>query len=148
MKHIAKSIKWGSLALVIALAGCASAARDTSGFAITDEATVNAPFEKTWQLTKAVLREQNLDIYTRDKRGFFVAFTPQKRHWRLVPHRQKYTITIEEVSATATHISIETVNQVYGVTLLTYPDWHDRKATGDTEAKAILKALQAKAAGA
>ena len=145
MKHIIKSIKWGSLALVIALAGCASAARDTSGFAITDDATVNAPFDKAWQLTKAVLREQNLDIYTRDKRGFFVAFTPSKRHWRLVPHRQKYTITLEEVSATATHISIETVNQVYGVTLLTYPDWHDRKATNDAEAKAILKAVQAKA---
>ena len=34
--------------------------------------------------------------------------------------------------------------QVYGVTLLTYPDWHDRKAANNNEAVAILESLKAK----
>ena len=57
------------LVVLVAGAGCARAARDTTGFALNDSALVEAPFEETWQATKAVLREMDLEIYTRDKRG-------------------------------------------------------------------------------
>lgn len=130
--------------IAAALGGCASAARDTAGFSVIEEATVEAPFEDTWQHTKAVLRERELNIFTRDKRGFFVAFTAEDRDWRLVPHRTKYALSLEEVSPTATKVTIETTDQVYGVTLLTFPDWHDRKTTDNAEGAAILEAIAAK----
>jgi hypothetical protein len=127
------------------VAGCAGAARDTTGFAIADSTTVSAPFVETWQATKAVLREMDLDIYTRDKRGSFVAYTGMSRRFRLfTPHRTELTITLEPVSSETTRVTIETMKQVYGVTLLTYPDWHDRKTTDSQVAQAILEALQVK----
>lgn len=135
------------LAFVASAAGCASAARDTSGFALVDEATVSAPFEEAWQLTKTVLRENEYDIYTRDSRGYFVAFSDESRGWTLVPKRTKLTISLEEVSASATRVTVETVDQVYGVTLLTYPDWHDRKAHDNDSAVDLLEGLQAKVSG-
>lgn len=134
-----------SLALTLALAGCAKAARNTEGFAITNTATVNKPMPEAWQLAKEVLREQEFDIYTRDTRGVFVAFSKMKRTLFLVPHRVKYTIAMEAVSDNATKVTVETVKQVFGVTLLTYPGWHDRKATDDSVAAAFLSALGAKA---
>lgn len=135
------------LTAVLFLAGCASAARDTTGFALVDEATVNAPFEDAWQIAKTVLREGEYDIYTRDSRGLFVAFSSPHRGWTLVPKRTKLTITLEEISVSATRVTVETVDQVYGVTLLTYPDWHDRKANGNEEAADILVGIQAKVSG-
>lgn len=130
---------------VLALGGCARAARDTTGFSIARSISVQAPFEETWQATKSVLREQDYDLYTRDKRGAFVAYTQMKRSLMIfTPHRTKYTIELEAVSGNETAVHIETVKQVYGVTLLTYPDWHDRKAEDDSEAQAILAAIQAK----
>jgi len=128
--------------------GCARAARDTQGFALTDTATVNASFNDTWQMVKAVLREEDYDLYTRDKRGVFVAFTGGKRKYPLGGHRTKYTISLETISDSATKVTVETIRQVYGVTLLTYPGWHDRKAKDNAGAQAILKALEAKVAGA
>ena len=133
------------IAFAAAAGGCARAARSTEGFAMVDSATLNAPFEETWQATKAVLREKDCELYTRDKRGTFVAFTQMHRYLRfLTPKRMKYTITLEEVSSDSTRISIETIQQVYGVTLLTYPDWHDRKTTDNSEALAILDAVKAR----
>jgi hypothetical protein len=130
---------------VLALGGCARTARDTTGFAIARSISVPAPFEDTWQAAKSVLREQDYDLYTRDKRGTFVAYTQMNRRLMLfTPHRTKYTIELEAVSASETAVHIETVRQVYGVTLLTYPDWHDRKADDDAGAVAILEAIQAK----
>lgn len=133
------------LLLVIAgLGGCARAARDTSGFALENRVTVNAPFNDTWQAVKHVLREQGYDIYTRDKRGIFVAYSQSHRSLILQPHRIKYTVEVGEVTKETTSIYIQTVRQVYGVTLLTYPDWHDRKMTDNSGAVAILDAVQAK----
>ncbi|HOE66253.1 MAG TPA: hypothetical protein PLO62_06980 [Candidatus Hydrogenedentes bacterium] len=137
---------YASVLLVVAVAtGCARAARDTSGFAIVDSAAFDAPAETVWQTTKVVLRDLDLDIYTRDKRGTFVAFSGAKRHL-FVPHRTKYSITLQPISADATRLSIETVRQVYGVTLLTYPDWHDRKATDNKIAMDIIEGVKAKLA--
>lgn len=136
-----------TLLLVAAVAaGCARAARDTSGFAMIDKATVSAPLMDTWQAAKAVLREQAMDIYTRDKRGVLVAYAPMRRSL-LVPNRVQFTITMAESSPTSTEITVESVKQVYGVTLLTYPAWHDRKTTDNQQALAILEAVQAKLSG-
>jgi hypothetical protein len=129
------------------LGGCARAARDTTGFAQAGSASVAAPHEQTWQVVKTVLREQEYEIYTRDKRGTFVAYTPMKRRF-FQPHRVKYTIQLTEASSNETHVDIETMNQVYGVTLLTYPGWHDRQTGDSSGADRILQAVQSKIAGA
>ena len=149
-----KRRSWYSLAPILilflllssaAVTGCARTARDTTGFAVTDSTTVNLPISEAWQQVKAVLREQDYEIYTRDKRGVFVAFSGSKRS--LVQyHRIKLTIALEAVSETATKVSVDTLRQVYGVTLLTYPGWHDRKTQDHTRAQALLKAIEAKAA--
>lgn len=137
----------GLLVLVIAVSaptlGCARAKLNTAGFAITDTITVNKPLEETWQDAKAVLREMELDIYTRDKRGEFVAYTPMKRRFYVfTPHRTQLSIQMEELTTNSTTVTIETVDQVYGVTPLTYPDWHDRKTSDNEEALAILESLR------
>lgn len=131
---------------LLSLFGCAKAARDTAGFAQVESAVVDAPFEDAWQLTKQVLREQEYLIYTRDKRGLFLAFSGQKRRgW--TPQRTRFTILLEEVSSSSTRVTVETVRQVYGVTLLTYPGWHDRRMEDNTAALEILEALRQKVEG-
>lgn len=127
--------------------GCARAARDTTGFAQEQSLSVNAPFEQTWQAVKTVLREQGLELYTRDKRGVFVAYTPMKRTLFIQPHRTQFTIEITEVSSSESTVYVEAVNQVYGVTLLTYPGWHDRPAKDPAGAQTILSAVQAEISG-
>ena len=143
--------KWLSigvlLALVLASAGCARTARDTQGFAVADTAVLEAPFEEAWQSAKAVLRERDYDIYTRDKRGVFVAYSRMKRSRLLIPKRVKFTIALAPISDSATELTVESIRQVFGVTLLTYPGWHDRQTTDRSETQAILEAIQAKVAG-
>ncbi|HRI87174.1 MAG TPA: hypothetical protein PLJ47_12010 [Candidatus Hydrogenedentes bacterium] len=148
MKRFALFVQGITVLFLIAavLPGCARAAKDTTGFTMEDSITVGKPLEETWQDTKAVLREMEMDIYTRDKRGEFVAFTPMKRQLYVgTPNRTKLTIVLSEATANSTTVSIQTVAQVYGVTLLTYPDWHDRQAPHNNEAVAIIEALKAKA---
>lgn len=146
MTHRACLIIMGLVIAAAAGTGCARTARDTTGFALEHTTTVDMPFKDAWQLVKSVLREQELDIYTRDKRGTFVAHTKVKRVWRILqPRRMQYTIELAPVSDTRTRIYVESVRQVYGVTLLTYPDWHDRKTTNDTGSLTILSAIQEKA---
>ncbi|NUM52530.1 MAG: hypothetical protein HUU46_02695 [Candidatus Hydrogenedentes bacterium] len=148
MKRFASFAKVSVAFVLIAplvLPGCARAAKDTTGFTMEDSITVAKPMDEAWQATKAVLRELEMDIYTRDKRGEFVAFTPMKRQLYVgTPHRTKLTITLTEATANSTTVNIQTVAQVYGVTLLTYPDWHDRKAPHNNEAVAIIESLKAK----
>ncbi len=131
------------LVAVVAGLGCARAARDTRGFAILDEVTLNAPFDEAWQTTKAVLREMELDLYTRDKRGTFVAFSGMERRYLvLTPHRTQIEVNLESLTADTTRMTIETMDQVYGVTLLTHPDWHDRKTEDNALALEIIAAVQ------
>lgn len=124
--------------------GCARAARDTTGFALRDETTLNAPFEDVWHAVKRVAREQGYEIYTRDKRGTFVIYTPMKRILWTQPRRTKFTIELAQKSSEETAISIESVRQIYGVTLLTHPNWHDRKQTDPAPSQALLEGIQAK----
>jgi hypothetical protein len=129
--------------LAAATAGCARAKRDTTGFALKDKVVLEAPFEETWQAVKHVLRARGVEIYTRDKRGLFVAYSNMNRRL-LVPHRTKYTIELMDISENETAIHIETLREVYGVTLLTHPDWHARQAKDNSEATAIFQAVEAK----
>ena len=131
----------------LSVTGCARAARDTTGFAVHKEATVKAPFEQAWQATKSVLRDQGYNIYTRDKRGTFVAYTDMHRFLLVQPRRIKYNVEVKPVDKEQTSISVEAVRQVYGVTLLTYPDWHDRKLTDESAAAKLVEAVEAKIAG-
>lgn len=135
-----------SCTMMLALTGCVRAARNTEGFEKVDAVKVDASFEQTWQTTKAALREQGYEIYTRDKRGVFVAFTKMHRAFFVVPRRIKYTVSLTSISESVTELKIETVKQVYGVTLLTYPTWHDRRATDNAAAREIIAAVQAKLA--
>lgn len=137
------------LALCLAaavLGGCARAARDTTGFALNDSVTVEAPFEETWQAVKHVLRDRELVIDTRDKRGRFVAFDT-KRSNLFRNTRTRYTIELSEISDVETAVHVETLREVYGTTLLTEPDWHARPTKDDAESKAIIQALMAKING-
>ena len=132
-------------AVMLAGFGCARAARDTTGFAVHEEATVKAPMEEAWQAVKTVLREQEYDIYTRDKRDAFTAYSDAHRVLMVQPKREKYTIDVIPVSDSETKVVVEGVRQIYGVTLLTYPGWHDRKLTDSSDAQELLAAIQAKA---
>jgi len=138
----------GALALVmVAMGGCARTPRSTAGYAIENSVTLTVPFDQAWQMAKSVLREQGLELYTRDKRGHFVAYTHQKRDLGLfTPRRVQYTLDLAKTTEQETLVRVEAVRQVYGVTLLTYPGWHDRKTKDNKGAEAILQALQAKAA--
>ena len=127
--------------------GCARAARDTSDFALRDETVVNASFEDTWHIVKQVMRDQGYDLYTRDKRGAFIAYTPMRRMLWVQPRRTKFTIELARVAAEETAISVESIHQVYGVTLLTHPNWHDRKQRDPQASQAIIDAIQATIAG-
>jgi len=132
------------LALCVSALGCARAAEDTRGFSMTESATVQASFADTWQAVKSVLRERDLNIYTRDKRGLFIAYSDMHRVFFAVPRRVKHTIVITPLGERECQVEIETVRQVYGVTLLTLPNWHDRKVTDNQEAVDILSDVVAK----
>jgi len=126
--------------------GCARTLKDTSGFAEEKVITVKAPFDKTWQATKETLKEMKLDIYTRDKRGVFVAFDQPKRKWMQL-NRIKYEIRLGSVKSEETRIFISAIKQIYGVTLLTNPDWHDRKIKGKTKSDDIIAKIVEKTGG-
>lgn len=138
--------RWLLVGVVCALplafsTGCARAALDTTGFAEVESAEFDGDFLEVWQAAKAELRAMDLEIYTRDKRGVFVAFTPQGRALWLQPQRTKFTITLEEMRPGRVGVDIETIGHVYGVTLLTHPDWHERPARETDTARAILEGI-------
>ena len=136
------------LALLAAavLTGCARAARDTTGFAMTDSATVDAEFMETWEAMRTELRQMEFELYTRDKRGLFVAYTDERRDFFVVPRRTQHTFVLEEEPA-GTRVTAETIEQVYGVTLLTYPGWHDRPAADNEAVREAMERVRARLGG-
>lgn len=133
---------------LLAPAGCARAARDTTGFGLEHALTVDAPFDEAWQTVKQVLREQEYDLHTRDKRGRFVAFSRESRGLSPKARRVKHVILLEPLGEDTTRITVESMRQVYGVTLLTHPDWHDRRTDDPAPALALLEAIEAHIASA
>lgn len=131
----------GALA-ALSLNGCAKAAKDTSGFALENTFEVDMPFDQTWQVVKDVLLDEELYLYTRDKRGTFVAFSePTRRPFKT--RRVQYTVELERISDSETSIYIETIRQKYGVTMMTYPDWHDRQTTDTTKTEQLIASINA-----
>jgi len=108
---------------VATLAGCASAPRDTRGFAAVDTIMVDAPLLEAWQVTKRLLLEREYHIQTRDKRGLLVAYVQPTRRLRS-SRRTQYTFLFSSVSERETEIRLEALDHRYGVTLLTNPGWH------------------------
>jgi hypothetical protein len=136
------------LFLSVAGLGCARAARDTTGYSIENSATVDAPFQETWLAAKEVLRDLDLQLYTRDKRGRFVAYSEMQRQLRLfTPHRTQLTVVLDPVGPDRTQVDVESLHQVYGSTLLTHPDWHARPTEDNDIALAILEGIQAEVQG-
>jgi len=140
---VMRVIAIAAIGVLCVAAGCASTRPDTGGFESTDTVTTGAGFDETWQATKAVLREMELEVYTRDKSGEFVAFSKMRRQFRVVtPRRVKITIQLEELGPESTRLSVDSVEQIYGVKLLTYPDWHDRESVDNELAITILEAVR------
>ncbi len=104
--------------------GCASTPVQSQKAIPVDSAVINAPFDDTWQAAKHALTAKDYTIYTRDKRGLFVAYSPQTRRF-LVPYRTQITVVLERVSTTSTRVTVEAIPQRYGVTLLTNPKWRE-----------------------
>lgn len=126
--------------------GCATSAPDSSQFARIDEFVVDAPYADAWQSCKEVLQAREFLIYTRDTQGIFVAYIDQERRL-LTPYRTQMTINLTELTPDSTRITIETLDQAYGVTLLTYPNWHARPTTENEEADAVISGIHAYLAG-
>lgn len=128
--------------LAAALAGCRSTPEPEPPPVVS--AVVEEDFETVWQTTRDVLLREKLQIYTRDKRGLFVAYTDQHRRLLLFPHRTKLTIALEPLSPDSTQVFVETIHQRYRVTLLTYPDWRDApKGAEEQSAQQLLDQIVA-----
>lgn len=105
-------------------------------------ATLPADIETTWISTRDALLGSGLQIYVRDKRGMFIAYTPTKRKLIFFPERTKLTVTLRESSPGQTTVAVETIRQHYRVTLLTYPDWRDVPGEFDEAAgQALLDSI-------
>lgn len=138
---VAACIFLGCAALV---SGCKST---PDGAALTpaqmDSVVLPGNFDDVWQATRLGLSQQGYEIYTRDKRGLFVVHTKVRRRLFLFPNRTQLTVTLEQVSADATRVTVETLKQGYRVTLLTYPDWRDSSKPADGDAAlALLESIR------
>jgi len=134
--------------VLLGCACCLSACKSTPDAVVlpaaqTDTAVLDGTFADVWQATRVGLLAQGYEIYTRDKRGLFVAHSKQRRRIFVFPNRTKLTVTLESLSSSTTQVSVETLEQGYRVTLLTYPDWRDKPklAEGD-EALALLESIR------
>ena len=131
---------------VFSFIGCATNSPQVQPLSATDSRIVQAPFEAAWQATKAALRQQDYILFTRDKRGFFEAYTEERRKL-IFPRRSRLSVTLVAVSSTTTRITVETLEQKYQVSLLTYPGWHEGKDADSARGLALLDAVEAHIAG-
>lgn len=130
-------------ALMVFVGGCASTPTAPEPPPVVSS-VVETDFATAWTTTRDVLLAQGLEVYTRDKRGLFVAYTHQKRHLLLFPHREEFTVALEPLPPDRVEISVETIHQRYRVTLLTYPDWRDApKGAEKDKAQALLDQIVA-----
>lgn len=136
------------MGLIVLCAGCATKSRqgDTAAVAFVDSMTIPLEYELAWKLTRDVLLDQEgIEIYTRDKRGVFIAYTEMHREKILYPKRSMLTITLNAESKTSTKIAVETVAQRYRVTPLTYPGWRDDvEVSGEEVGREILESIKSR----
>lgn len=112
------------IALVVA-AGCAGGPPPTPPDVPTASAVLPHDFDTVWQAAKDALREQDYEIYTRDKRGMFVAHTPRKGTFS-IPNRARITIVLERVTTSSTRVTVEAVQERYRMPLLRHPGWREQ----------------------
>jgi hypothetical protein len=104
-------------------------------------ADVEAEFKMVRDLTRDVLRDSPVEIYTRDKRGIYVVFADMRRAF-LTPRRLRLVITIQPLAENRTRVTIETFPEAYTVQLLTSPAWRPAAFGDNSLATEILQSLQ------
>lgn len=89
-----------------------------------DSAIIQAPFAETWQATKQALQNKEFTIFTRDKRGIFVAYLDIERR-RFRRYRTEYVVVLEPLTTNSTRVTVEATHQRFEVTFLTHPAWRN-----------------------
>lgn len=134
-----------TIMLTAMVSGCTTGKPQQPDEVYVESMTVPLDFASAWQLTRDVLLEEEVEIYTRDKRGLFVVFTETERRNLITPWRTKLTITLREATPDTTEIAIESVAQRYSVSALTYPGWRDRSYTEkESPGTALLETIKSR----
>lgn len=116
---------WAVFAVLTLAAGCASAPPPPPPEVAVDSVVLEREFDAVWQATKTALIEQDYEIYTRDLRGMFVAYT-KKTGTFSIPNRARITVVLERVTTNSTKVSVEAVQERYRMPLLKYPGWKEQ----------------------
>lgn len=128
---------------LIVLAGCQSTPPPPPPEVAVDSVVVQREFDEVWQATKTVLVEQDYEIYTRDKRGMFVAYTKKKGTFS-IPNRARITVVLERVTNNTTRVSVEAVQERYRMPLLKHPGWKEQPKVDLTERRQeVLRGIEA-----
>lgn len=134
---------WGVTFALFTVFGCAHQPTLQVDYAYTESVVVDVAFEPAWQAAKTALVDLDYSIYTRDKRGLFVAHGKRGRKWA-IPRRTQMTVTVESVTAQKTRVTVEALRQRYRVTPLTYPDWREiAPVDEELQTKELLEAIDA-----
>jgi hypothetical protein len=139
-----KFLLFGLISLfTLVLNGCASTPEKKADGAFVDTMIVPVEYSEAWRVTRDVLLDQDVEIYTRDKRGLFVVYANPYRKKYIFPHRTKLTVTLTSESESSTRIAVETVHQKYSVSLLTHPSWSDQSAVSlDNAGIEVLESIK------
>ena len=131
------------LAAIVAAAGCASTPPPAPPEVPTESAVLPYEFDSVWQATRDTLKGQNYEIYTRDKRGMFVAHTPRKGTFS-IPNRARITVILERVTAGSTRVTVEAVRERYRMPLFRNPGWKEQPEVDLTDRRqAVLEGIAA-----
>lgn len=131
------------LAGVVAAAGCASAPPPPPPEVPVASAVLPYEFTSVWQAAKTTLKDQDYDIYTRDKRGMFVAHTKKKGTFS-IPNRARITVVLERVTTNSTRVTVEAVRERYRMPLLRHPGWKERPGVDlEQRRQAVLDGITA-----
>lgn len=117
-----------SLVVVLAAVGCKSTpdpVRAEVPAPHVDMAELDGSFDEVWEATRTALKDLKYRIYTRDKRGLFIAYSKQRRTLFFFPYRTQFAVTIDEADNGGVRVAVESIRQRYRVSLLTTPGWRD-----------------------
>ena len=142
------SMKWVlgcvAAALILSACGCAGLRGrvPANEYSISDvSAEVGGEFRQVRDVVRDVLRENSVEIYTRDKRGLFVVYANVRRAF-LTPRRLRLVVTLERVSESSTRVTVQTFPEAYTVQLLTYPAWRPAAFGDNSLAKEIVSSIE------